>query len=153
MTSSKPSHRLSQSLPKLSQSSSRPSPSSPRTSQSLLWAGLVPGCVLGWSGRGRGLTFAVKTCGFRTIWNSLSMPREPPEPPEPAKWWQDPRVGPPIPHALGARMAAVTQTPSNKTYFQRATQPPSYPISPHCLASIPSITSDGSKQKTPEMRA
>ena len=59
-----------ESLPELSRSSSRPSPSSPRTSQSLLWAGLVPGCVLGWSGGGRGLTFAVKTYGFCTIWNS-----------------------------------------------------------------------------------
>ncbi len=38
--------------------------------QSLLWAGLGPGCVLGWFGGGRGLTFAVKTYGFCTISNS-----------------------------------------------------------------------------------
>ena len=60
---------------------------------------------------GSGLVLSVKTCGFRTIWNSLRMPREPREP---RKWWQDPRLGPPIPHAPGARMTAVTQTPSNK---------------------------------------
>ena len=60
-----------------------------------------------------GLVLTVKTCGFRTIWNSLRMPREPPEPREPGKWWQDPQLGPPIPHAPGARMTAVTQIPSN----------------------------------------
>ncbi len=56
-----------------------------------------------------GLALTVKTRGFRTIWNSSPEPREPPEP---GKWWQDPRLGPPIPHAPGARMTAVTQTPS-----------------------------------------
>ena len=55
----------------------------------------------------------VKTCGFRTIWNSSREPPEPREPRDPAKWWQDPQLGPPIPHAPGARMTAVTQTPSN----------------------------------------
>ncbi len=59
-----------------------------------------------------GLVLTVKTGGFRTIWNSSPEPREPPEP---RKWWQDPRLGPPIPHAPGARMTAVTQTPSNRS--------------------------------------
>ena len=43
------------------------------------WRNLVLGPPLprapGWLGGGRGLALTVKTCGFRTIWNSLRMPR------------------------------------------------------------------------------
>ena len=38
----------------------------------------------------------------------------PPEPPEPAKWCQELRLGAHLPHAPGARMTVVTQTPSNE---------------------------------------
>ena len=43
-------------------------------------------------------------------WNT---PREPREPREPRKWCQELRLGAHLPHAPGARMTVVTQTPSN----------------------------------------
>ena len=45
------------------------------------------------------------------FWNT---PPEPPEPREPVKWCQELRLGAHLPHAPGARMTVVTQTPSNK---------------------------------------
>ena len=41
-------------------------------------------------------------------------PLEPQEPPEPPKWCQERWLGPHLPHTPGARMTAVTQTPSNE---------------------------------------
>ena len=56
------------------------------------------------------------------IWNSSRMPRMPRMQ---VKWCHQPQLGPPLPHAPGARMTAVTQTPSNEAYCAVfKTQPP-----------------------------
>ncbi len=59
------------------------------------------------------LFLAYKTYIKCAIWNSSRSPRMPRMK---VKWCQDPRLGPPIPHAPGARMTWVKQTPSNKRY-------------------------------------
>ncbi len=90
------SPRASRSSARASQSSPKAPPDpptgSPRASPSYaaLWGG---------SG-GSGLVLSVKTCGFRTIWNSSPEPREPRDP---GKWWQDPRLGPPHPTRAGGQ--------------------------------------------------
>ncbi len=61
-------------------------------------------CVFGnrsWFGGGRGLVLTVKTCGFRTIWNSSPMPRMP------RKWWHQVLLRASLPHAPVVRMTWV----------------------------------------------
>ena len=47
------------------------------------------------------------------FWNSPRGPRGPPGPPGPRKWCQERRLRPHLLRTPGARMTAVTQTPSN----------------------------------------
>ena len=63
-----------------------------------------------WLGDPGGTSFSLKYYACRqksASWNT------PPEPPEPVKWCQELRLRPHLPHAPGARMTVVTQTPSN----------------------------------------
>ena len=65
--------------------------------------------TLGW-GTLRGTSFSLKYDACRCFQASWNSPREPREP---RKWCQERWLGPHLPHAPGARMTAVTQTPSN----------------------------------------
>ena len=72
--------------------------------------------TLGWGTLG-GTSFSLKydACQrFQASWNSWREPREKREKRENRKWCQERWLGPHLPHAPGARMTAVTQTPSNE---------------------------------------
>ena len=73
-----------------------------------LWVPLAPfGCPWApWAPFGSSMFTVCDACRQnQASWNT---------PPEPPEWCQELRLGAHLPHAPGARMTAVTQTPSNK---------------------------------------